>query len=170
MSSLGWWWVRSWGLVAYLALWATVWFGVATSSRGAGGWLHTPTVAALHRAWSLGVVVATALHVAVVAVDPASHISALATVLPVGPAPVALGVIAAWWVAALLATNARAVPRPVWRAVHASAFGAYLVALVHGLRAGTDQGSPVVRAVVLGTAAALLGAVLHRIALGARPR
>ncbi|MEZ4237368.1 MAG: hypothetical protein R3F59_14710 [Myxococcota bacterium] len=161
MSAFGWWWVRSWGVVAYLALWGTAFFGLMISTRGAGGWLHTATVGALHRAWSLLVVVGTALHVAGVVLDPVSKVPLLATLLPVGPGPIALGVIAAWWVA--LARWQR-LPRALWTAVHASAGGAYVVALGHALTAGTDRGDPVFRAVVLGTAAALLAALLYRVA------
>jgi sulfoxide reductase heme-binding subunit YedZ len=169
---LGWTLARSWGLVAYLALWMTALFGVLTSSRGGGGWLHSPTVVALHRAWSAAVVVATAAHVLVVVADPASATTLPRALLPLGPGPVALGVIAAWGLAAvLLSTSQRKRLGPkVWRAVHAASFGIWLLALAHGVLAGTDSGAPWATALYAGTAAALLAATVQRALLATAGR
>jgi hypothetical protein len=52
--------------------------------------------------------------------------------------------------------------------VHASAFGTFVLALVHGLAAGNDTQSTLVRGMYVGTAAVLLGAVVYRMSSAMR--
>jgi sulfoxide reductase heme-binding subunit YedZ len=169
-APLGWWIARTAGLVAYVALWFSVTFGVFVGARGAGV-LHAPTLINLHESWASVAVFATALHVVFVFVDPASNVGWVAGLFPGLGAPVTGGVVlgtGALWAFALLivSTALRArLPSQVWRAVHASAFGSFLMALAHGAFAGTDAGDPVVRGLYLGTFASLVGAVFARVAV-----
>jgi sulfoxide reductase heme-binding subunit YedZ len=111
----------------------------------------------------------TALHVVLVVGDPRSGVSPLAALVPLVSkkltGAVAVGTLAAWGVLILAATTAvhRSIPRWVWRAVHASAFGTFVLALVHGLAAGSDSQSPLVRGMYFGTAAVLLVAIVLRV-------
>jgi sulfoxide reductase heme-binding subunit YedZ len=50
-----------------------------------------------------------------------------------------------------------------WRRLHYASFGAYLLALVHGLLAGSDTGVPVVAAIYVGSAAVVAGLILFRL-------
>lgn len=174
-----WWTARALGLVAYVALWLTSLFGVLLSSRG-GGRFDIATIVELHNRWALAAIVATALHVLAVVGDPVSGVTPLAVAIPLASAkltgPVALGSLALWAMAiiALSTALARHLPRWIWRAVHVSAFGTLVLALVHGLSAGTDTSEPLVRGLYLATAALMLGAVTQRLLLawrdGSTPR
>jgi predicted ferric reductase len=162
-----WWANRSLGLLAYVALWLSTLFGVLVAKKG--GFLDRATVLELHSRWSVAAVVLTALHVVLVVGDPRSGVSPLAALVPLVSkkltGAVAVGTLAAWGVLILAATTAvhRSIPRWVWRAVHASAFGTFVLALVHGLAAGSDSQSPLVRGMYSGTAAVLLVAIVLRV-------
>lgn len=166
-----WWAARALGLVAYVALWLSALFGVMLSSGGAGGLLNTATIVELHNRWALAALVATALHVLAVIGDPVSGVTPLAVVVPLASArlngPIALGTLALWGLAVIAVSTAlaRRLPRWLWRAVHGAAFGTLLLALVHGVTAGTDTQSLLVRGLYLGTSALLLGALTQRMLL-----
>jgi predicted ferric reductase len=171
MNELLWWIGRTGGLVAYLALWGAMFFGVLLGSRGGGGLLHSPTLTALHRAWSFAAVAVTAVHVVAVVASPASPVPVSAAVVPfVSPAQrgaVALGTLATWALLLLVGTSlARTRPAPsVWRAVHALSAAGYFLAVAHAVYAGPDADAPAVRAFYVATGAALVGAIAQRVAL-----
>jgi predicted ferric reductase len=162
-------------MLAYVALWLSTLFGVLVGSRGAGGLLDRATVIQLHSRWALVALAATGLHVLTVVGDPYSGISPLAVFVP-GVAqkltvPVTLGTFALFGLTSLgVATFlADRIPKTVWRAIHATAFGTYLLALAHGVFAGSETQVPAVRALYLGTAAMLVAAFVQRVLLSLRP-
>ena len=164
----GWWLARAIGMLAYLSLWSSTFFGVLVGARGAGGLVSSATVFELHRAWSLVAVLTTLVHVAVVIVDPEGHVALPEALLAYGTTgAVRLGAVALWALGAVAVTTAlkNRLSQWVWRAVHASAFGAFLVAWTHAFMAGTDTADPLVRALYVGTAAALAAAVAQRVLL-----
>lgn len=169
-----WWTARAFGLLAFVALWLSVLFGVFTSSKGAGGLLDKATVVQLHGRWAIAAQIATALHVLVIVVDPSSGVVAHAALVPFTSAtltgPTALGTLALWGLALLLVTTAlsRRLSRVAWRAVHASAFGTLLLALVHGITAGSDSGALPVRGLYLVTTGLLVAALVQRLLLARR--
>lgn len=165
-----WWAIRALGLLSYLALWLATLFGVLTGSRGAGGLLDPATITSLHRRWSMAAVATVGLHLALVVADPMSGVSAFGALVPLASerltGPVALGTLSTWGLLLLaVSTSTPALPRWVWRAIHATAFGTWLLALVHGVTAGTESDLPWVDALYLGTAAALVGALVQRLLL-----
>lgn len=168
---LMWWSARAFGLLAYLALWLSAMFGVFVSARGAGGLLDKATVLELHNRWALAALVASGVHVLAVVGDPVAGVTPLAAAVPLVSAkltgPVALGTLALWGMAVIALSTAlsKRVPRWLWRALHASAFGTFVLALVHGLSAGSESGTAAVRGLYVGTAALLLGAVVQRLLL-----
>jgi predicted ferric reductase len=170
-----WWADRALGMLAYVSLWLSTLFGVMVGSRGAGGLLDRATVLQLHSRWALVALSATGLHVLTVVADPYSGISPLAVFVP-GVAekltvPVTLGTFALYGLVSLgVATYlADRIPKAVWRAIHATAFGTYLLALAHGVLAGSETQVLAVRALYVGTAAVLLAAVLQRVLLSLGP-
>lgn len=170
-----WWAVRASGLVALAALWFAMIFGVAISGKGAGGWLHVASAAELHRQWAFVALGATLVHAIASVAAPEGGIPAFAVLVPMlSPTlrgAITMGTLGLWGLVALTATSlSRASLSPwVWRAVHALAFGAWVLSLAHTLFAGTDLVNPVVRAVVLATAAVLVGATAQRVLVTARP-
>ncbi|MDP2310638.1 MAG: hypothetical protein Q8P18_31760 [Pseudomonadota bacterium] len=176
MNELLWWFGRSSGLVAYVALWSTMFFGVMLGSRGGGGLLHSPTLLALHRAWSFSAVAITGAHVLAVVLSPGSPIPAVAALVPFASpsltGAVALGTLASWTLLLLVGTSlARShVPAWVWGAVHALSAGGFVLALAHGVFAGPDTASPWVRGTYVVTVSVFVSAVAHRLALASASR
>lgn len=166
-----WWASRSFGLLAYVAAWLSTLFGVLVAGRAdKNAWLDRALALELHGRWSVATLIATALHVLLVVGDAHSGVSPLAALVPLASrkltGPIALGTLAAWGLASIAATTAayRTLPRWVWRAVHASAFGSFVLSLVHGIRAGTDTASPLVQSLYAGTSVVLLAAIIRRVA------
>ena len=85
--------------------------------------------------------------------------------------PVTLGTFALFGLTSLAVATflADRIPKTVWRAIHATAFGTYLLALPHGVFAGSETQVPAVRALYLGTAAMLVAAFVQRVLLSLRP-
>lgn len=166
-----WWTGRATGLLAYLALWLSALFGVLVCSRGVGGLLDRATALELHTRWSVAALVATTLHVLVIVADPHSGVSPLAALVPLASdkltGPIALGTLALWGMATIGLTTAlfKHLPRWLWRATHAVAFGTFVLALIHSVTAGTETTLPLVRGVYAGTAAVFAGAVIQRVLL-----
>lgn len=173
---LMWWSARALGLLALMALWLSVLFGVFMAARGAGGLFGKPAVALMHGRWALAAQVATALHVLFVVADPVSGVTPLAALLPLTSAtltgPVALGTFALWGLAVLVVTTALAkrLSKTAWRAVHASAFGSFLLATVHGVTAGSDTSAPAVRLLYALTTALMVAAIVQRLLLARADR
>lgn len=164
-----WWAIRVSGLVAYGALWMSMAFGVYTAGRGAGGLVHLPSTAELHRQWSVVALAATLVHAVASVAGP--EVPPLALLVPlVSPTlrgAVTMGTLAAWALVALVASDrlrGRLSPF-AWRAMHATAFAAWALGLAHALQAGTDLANTAVRAVLVASAVGLLAAFGHRVVL-----
>lgn len=170
--SLPWFWffIRATGLVAWGAAWLSMLFGLFVSSRGAGGQVGVPASAELHRQWSLVTAGAALVHALASVLAPEGGVPALAVLLPfVSPTErvaIALGTVSLWGFGALVASDRlrRLLGPGGWRALHASAFATWIFALAHTLWIGTDLHNPVVKAVVLGSAASVGAAFLFRVA------
>lgn len=164
---LMWWATRSLGLLAYVAAWLSTVFGILVAKKGT--LLDRALVLELHSRWSVAAVVVTALHVVLAVGDPRSGITPLAALVPFVSekltGAMALGTLAVWGMLLVSVTTAvhRSLPRWVWRAVHASAFGTFVLGFAHGVAAGTDTQSVVVRGMYIGTAVVLAGALAYRI-------
>lgn len=160
-----WWSMRSLGIVAWFASWLAMLFGVYVSGKGAGGLVNPPIVFVLHRVWATAAALTTLLHVAAAIADP--RVSPLAAVLPFASStlrgPVTLGTFA-MGLGGLLFASQR-FPKTVWRAIHAGAFGGFLLATVHGVLAGTD--TPALRLMYGTGVVVLLGAVIQRMLIAA---
>jgi hypothetical protein len=166
-----WWSARALGMVAYVALWLASLFGVLVGGRGAGGRFDRATVMQLHDRWALAALASTGLHVLMVVGDFRSGVSPLAVFVP-GiserlAGSVTLGTVALYGVVSVALTTyfADRVPRVVWRATHSAAFGTYLLALFHGIFAGSESSVPIVRAFYVGTASLLVVSVAQRVSI-----
>jgi predicted ferric reductase len=173
-----WYTARGAGLAALIVLTLSTSLGALASvkARSAGTrvvaqYTHR-TVAGL----GVGLIV---IHVGTILADPKAGVGAYAAFVPFAsayrPNSVALGSIAAYTmllVAALglargrLAASARGTR--VWRYVHTLAYGAWGLAMLHGLNAGTDAGLPWVRTLWVLCLLAVLGSVGVRLGGQAR--
>ncbi|HJN93183.1 MAG TPA: hypothetical protein QGF05_10750 [Dehalococcoidia bacterium] len=82
------------------------------------------------------------------------------------PAAVFAGSLAAWMMvgATLAFARRQSLGTATWRVAHRIAYAAWVLALVHGVAAGSDSGSAVVQWLYLLTAVPLTGAVVYRLA------
>ncbi len=153
-----WFFSRSTGWVSYGLLWTSTVLGLSTSGRVARG-AAVGVVAELHRfaaALALGF---SAFHGLVLLWDRYVNPTVLEVVVPFWfpyrPGWVGLGQLAAYTAAAVyLSVFARRYTGyRFWRALHYAGFGAYALATVHLLGAGTDVGPTAGAAVLASTAA-----------------
>jgi sulfoxide reductase heme-binding subunit YedZ len=166
-----WYLTRGTGLVTLLLLTASVVLGVLQVRRWGSPRF---VVVSLHRAVSLLVVALLAVHVATAVLDGFAPIRLLDAVLPFAgayrPVWLGLGAVALDLLVALTVTSLlrRRLGLRAWRAVHWVAYGCWPVALVHGWGTGSDTRSAWMLAVTLACTAAVLAAVMWRLA-GAPP-
>ena len=139
-----WYLMRSTGIVALLLLTLSFALGIANSNRWrpSGSRLYVTT--AVHRSASLLAVVFLAVHVFTAVVDPDAGVTVAGALLPVGPGvwlvagALSLELVAAVVVTSLLRHRLR---YGTWRAIHWAAYGAWPLALAHGLGMGSDDGT-----------------------------
>jgi sulfoxide reductase heme-binding subunit YedZ len=161
MSHLAWYTARSAGLVSWLLLTASVAWGLGLSGRMfRGPALPRPAwVLDLHRYLGGLATAFTAVHVAAVVADTYVHFGLADVLVPFASSwrtgAVAWGVVGLWLLVAVQGTSLarKHLPRALWRRVHYLSLPLFLVATLHGLRAGTDARSPL-------TVVAAVGAVM----------
>jgi sulfoxide reductase heme-binding subunit YedZ len=175
---VGWWLGRAFGFVAYAALWASILSGLAMSGRG-GGIFDPKWVYDVHQETTLMAVLAALGHAVVIVLDTASGVSRFAVLIPFASArltgPVALGTFALLGLGTVAVSSwlrAR-IGASIWRAVHAAAFGVWLLGLLHAVLAGSSTGAPGMSALYVGSASFVIGGMVWRVgvtALQSRPQ
>jgi sulfoxide reductase heme-binding subunit YedZ len=164
---------RTAGLLALTLLTATTCLGVlAFRSGGAGQRYAAQYVHRLTASLGLGALV---LHVVTIVADSYAHVGLTGAIVPFTagyrPTWVGLGTIAGYLVlivAALGFARGRLAGSggwaQAWRAVHALAYAAWVLAVAHGFASGTDSGRPWARFVYLGCLVAVGASVAARVA------
>lgn len=164
-----WWAARALGFVAYVAVTLSMLFGVLVSARGLDAWVARKTVLELHQQWALAAVISTVLHILAVVLHAESHISLVGALVPFAAerltGALALGAIATWGLGVLAISSwlRTRIPYALWRGIHALAFGAFLLAVVHSVAAGTDSAQPLVQWMYIGTTAVVTTAIVFRV-------
>lgn len=173
---LQWWAGRVTGFAAYAAIALSMVFGLMVSSRGMDGVFARKTVLEHHQQWTLSAVALSIAHVIVIATDDYVDIGLRGALVPGAAADltgaVAIGTLALWGMALIVVTSwLRAfLSFGLWRVIHATATGVFLLALVHGFVAGTDTKYDFARALYLGSGAAIFGVTVFRVLYDARQR
>ncbi|MEY3020287.1 MAG: hypothetical protein RLZZ272_1271 [Actinomycetota bacterium] len=145
---LTWYVARSTGVVAWVALTASVCVGLALSTRALGPNPKPAWLTDLHRGVSASALVVTAVHLVALYFDEYVAFGLTELLLPMAsewkPLAVALGVVSMWLMVLVEATSLarRRISTRVWRAIHLLAFPAWVLATAHFLMAGTDVGRP----------------------------
>jgi predicted ferric reductase len=164
---------RASGMVAFALLSASVVFGLLLSTRLARRLGSPRVVFEVHNFLSVLTLAFMGLHGGALLFDGFFAFTPLSLLVPfAGPyAPfwVGLGVIGAW-LTALVAASSWMRGRfayASWRRLHYLSFGAYVLALVHGMIAGSDTGLPGVAAMYIVSGSLVAGLVAARV-LGRR--
>jgi sulfoxide reductase heme-binding subunit YedZ len=172
-----WWYMtRASAIVAFALVGLTTGLGLVVTSRLGDGILGRPWVFEVHKFTSLLALAFIGLHLAVLIPDPWTDFEPMDLLLP-GPSPyrplaVAIGVLAMY--GAVVAAGSFYIKehlgRRTWRALHYASFGAFLLALLHGLYAGTDSGEPWMRLTYFVTGMIIFFLIVFRILAAPLPR
>ncbi len=169
-AGLTWYVTRGSGLVALVLL--TIAFVLGIPTARTADWRGAPrlVVQLLHRNASLLAVAFVAVHVATTVADSFVNIRIVDAFVPfisgyhmlwLGLGTIALDLILAIVVTSLLRER---LSYRTWRTVHFAAYGCWPIALLHGLEIGSDAGFAWMRWVVVGCAAAVIVALIVRVA------
>jgi sulfoxide reductase heme-binding subunit YedZ len=163
---------RGAGIVSLLLFTAVTCLGLLAVVRWQSpSWPRFLTVE-LHRSLALLSLVFLGVHIVTAILDPFTSLGWLAAVVPLAssyrPLAVALGVIAVDLILALIITSLlrERIGQRTWRIVHWLAYGAWPLAVTHGITAGTDAPAAWMWAVNAICILAVAGALLWRIAAG----
>ena len=165
-----WYLARGAGLVGYLLLWLSVVVGLLITNKLARLWPGGPTAVDLHQFASLLALVYGLCHALVLLGDHYIGYSLVQVLLPFGsgefrPLEVGLGQLAFY--AMLPVTLSFYVRQRIgyraWRLLHYASFGVYLLVGAHGVLAGTDSGSLLVRGMYLVTGGSVYFLTVYRI-------
>lgn len=166
---------RASGLVAFGLLTGSVVMGLLVRTKVADGVLARPLTFELHQFLAILTLVLLGVHAGSLLFDGFFQFTPVSVVVPFAapyrPLWTGLGVVAGW-AAALVAASfwaRRRIGQRRWRQFHYISFGAYLLALVHGLTAGTDSGLALVYLFYGSSSAAVFALLAYRI-LAPRPK
>jgi sulfoxide reductase heme-binding subunit YedZ len=143
-----WFTTRGSGIVSLLLSTAVVSLGLLVTVRWSRPTWPRFLTAELHRRIALVSIVFVALHVVTAIADPFTSLGFLAAVVPFAssyrPAAVAFGVVSVHLMLAVTVTSLvrQRLGHRLWRAVHWLAYGAWPLAVLHSLTAGSDAFSP----------------------------
>jgi hypothetical protein len=167
-----WYLARGSGVVALLLLSASVILGILNVRRTPTGGAPRFLVDGLHRTVSLLVIVVLVIHILGSVLDSFAHIGLVGALVPFTstyrPVWLGLGTLGFELLVAIAVTSLlrRRVGYRTWRAVHWLAYASWPIALVHGFGTGTDGKSGWMLVLSAGCVAAVVAAVLSRVAAG----
>jgi DMSO/TMAO reductase YedYZ heme-binding membrane subunit len=148
MESVLWYATRGAGIVSLLLLTAVMCLGLLTAGRWQRpGWPRFLT-AQLHGNLALLTIAFVAIHVLIAVFDPFTSLGLTSALVPFSSPYkqlwLGLGGVTLYLFAALIVSSlARArIGRRAWRAIHWLAYGAWPLAVLHGLGTGTDTVAP----------------------------
>lgn len=168
-----WFTARGAGLSAMIVLSLAVALGALGSLRGASPGTRV-VVQYLHRTAAVLGLGLIFVHVSTLILDSKAHVGLAGALIPFAahyrPNAVALGSLATYaflLVAAVGAARGRMASSPrgasTWRALHALAYPAWAIAVLHGMLAGTDRGQRWVVLLTIGCVAGVLIAASIRV-------
>jgi methionine sulfoxide reductase heme-binding subunit len=170
MNPQFWWYVaRASGIVAWLFLTASVIWGVILSTKAFPERRRPAWLLDLHR-WLGGLTVSfVAIHLVALVADNYTHFDLGDLTIPFAsdwkPGAVALGVVAAWLLAAVELTSLaiRRLPRHVWRSIHVMSYAVFWLTSLHAALAGTDRRLGLYQVTAAASILAVAWALLYRL-------
>jgi predicted ferric reductase len=172
LSPLTWYLVRSSGISLYLLLWASMMFGLGMTTGAFDRFPGRPLVLVIHRFSTELAYSMLALHLFGLVLDSYVSYGIADILVPFhaanGDLWTALGVIAAWSMIVIGVSFSlrNLIGQRAWRWLHFGSFPLYLIALYHGLGAGTDSQNIIVFSGYLLTLGAVFFLTSYRILQG----
>lgn len=174
---LYWYLSRAAGVLAYAALWATTVWGLTISTRVLDRLVPRPISFGLHQFISALALTLTAVHMLALLGDRYFEFTLgdlfVPGLSPYKPLWVGLGVVAFYLLLIVYWSFSvrKRIGQRVWRSLHSLSFALYVLALAHGLMAGTDLSKPLVAQLYVASAGVVLFLSYYRIlTLRARPQ
>lgn len=154
-EKLAWYISRSSGIVAWIAVTASIIWGLALSSRlvrrrGVPAWLLD-----LHRFLGTLTIVFSLVHIGGLVADNYVYFGWSELFIPMSsdwrPGAVAWGIVAFYLVVAIQITSwlMRHMPRRIWHSIHLASIPLFVMATLHGYQAGHDENNRLVRVLAL---------------------
>jgi predicted ferric reductase len=168
-DQLWWYLARSGGIAAWAMLAFSVVWGLVLSTKAFGSKPRPNWLLDLHRFVGGAAVVFTGIHVASLILDSYVEFGIREVLVPFAssyrPAAVAWGVIALYLVLAVEITSLlrSRMSKRTWRALHYLSFPLFIVATAHGVTAGTDKDTFLLRTAFIVATAAVGGLTTLRI-------
>jgi predicted ferric reductase len=160
--------ILSSGFVAYgLLAGATIW-GLIVSTRLLGRKASVRNLTYVHESLSIGALLATGVHVVALYLDSFIEFTPREIFVPGAsdwrPLATAYGTLTLYGVALVTVSFyvRRRIGAKSWRLLHYGTFGLFASAMIHGIRSGTDAGTPVGLALYVTTGSLVVGLVLVR--------
>ena len=163
-----WYLTRASGFVAYLLLFISVALGLAMTGDLLERWLRRFRVYDLHRFVTLLAMTGAVFHMLIVLPDRYFAFSPVELLLPFAspyrPVYMALGGFSIYLTAMIVASFylRRFLRYAAWRLLHYTTFGAFVLALVHGIGAGTDSEADWARYLYAATAVVIFNLLVYR--------
>lgn len=164
-----WYLARAGGLIAYLLLWAATLWGVMMSGKTLKGRVDAALLYAMHEFLPILAMIFAVFHAVILLGDAYIRFDLFDLLVPFQasyrPVWTGLGTLSLYLSLALIASFyvRSIISRRVWRLFHYTTYLAFILALVHGVMAGTDASQPVVQWLYVLTGQTLLLATLHRV-------
>jgi len=162
--------LRAAGFVTYLLFWTSAMTGMAFYLRLRVPPLRQSALFEIHRVTGVLAAAFLAAHLVAVLVDPWINFGLVDVLVgataPYRPLALFFGAAAAWSLGIVTVTTATAgrFLYATWLNIHRLAFPGYVLALLHGLLAGTDSPNPLVLSMYGLTAGAVAGLGVLRLA------
>lgn len=168
-SQAFWFLARAGGIVSYLLLWLATCWGIMMSSKVIKGYVPVPAAFALHQYLPILGVVFAALHALILLGDTYIGFNIWQLLIPFSstyePLWTGLGSLAFYISLALVLsfTIRKQIGSKVWRAFHYTAYLGFLLALLHGVLAGSDSKTLAIQLLYLFTGATSLFLLYYRL-------
>ena len=164
-----WYMARAGGIVSYVLLWLSVVWGLVLSTKITDKLIPAPLAYGLHEFLSLGTILFAAVHALILLGDSYIKFDILHLVMPFSapyePFWTGLGTVGFYLSAVLTGSFylRKQIGQKVWRVLHYLTFGAYLLALIHGVMAGTDSRTGVMQLIYFSTGFSILFLIYYRL-------
>lgn len=152
-SRVYWYMARSAGIVAYLLLWGSVAGGILVGNKLLNGLVKPPVVYEVHKTLSILALIVGMFHGFILLGDSYMNFSLLDLLIPFHssyqPLAVGLGILGLYLTAILVASFyiKKRIGQRAWRLLHYTSFGVWIMTSLHGIVAGTDTQSIVMKMV-----------------------
>ncbi len=146
-SRVYWYMARSAGIVAYLLLWGSVAAGIMVGNKLLNGLVKPAAVFETHKTLSILALVVGMFHGFILLGDSYMNFSVLDLLIPFHspyqPFWVGLGVLSLYLTAILVVSFyiKKRIGQRAWRLLHYTSFGLWIMTSLHGIAAGTDTQS-----------------------------